>query len=116
MTQAVTLQTWLADLQARADTANGQAAGDRWSLTTAELRLLQFLPTHLSFPEIAIRLNVSANTVKTHARAIYRKLDSSSRAEAVSRALAAGLVEGGSLSAARAACRLRRPAEDPSSA
>ena len=64
-----------------------------WSLTTAELRLLQLLPTHLSFPQIASRLNVSANTVKTHARAVYRKLDSSSRAEAVAHARAAGLVE-----------------------
>ena len=50
-------------------------AGGR--LTTAELRVLQFLPTHLSFPEIAEQLNVSANTVKTHSRAVYRKLDAS---------------------------------------
>jgi LuxR family maltose regulon positive regulatory protein len=77
---------------AQAGNAQERATGGRWSLTTAELRLVQFLPTHLSFPEIATRLNVSANTVKTHARAVYRKLDSSSRAEAVTRARAAGLV------------------------
>ena len=60
--------------------------------STAELRILQFLPTHLSFPEVAVRLCVSANTVKTHARSVYRKLDASSRGEAVARAREAGFV------------------------
>ncbi len=53
------------------------------SLTTAELRILHFLPTHLSFREIAERTYVSANTVKTQANAVYRKLDVRSRSEAV---------------------------------
>ena len=53
------------------------------SLTTAELRVLRFLPSHLSFREIAARLHVSANTVKTQAHAVYRKLDASSRSGAV---------------------------------
>ena len=61
-------------------------------LTTAELRVLQFLPSHLSFPEVAARLCVSPNTVKTHARAVYRKLDATSRAEAVARARESGLL------------------------
>jgi LuxR family transcriptional regulator, maltose regulon positive regulatory protein len=87
------LHGWFDEAWAQAEAANGHGAGDRWSLTTAELRVLQFLPTHLSFPQVAARLNVSANTVKTHTRAIYRKLDSSSRAETVMRARAAGLVE-----------------------
>jgi len=55
------------------------------SLTTAELRVLRFLPSHLSFREIAERLHVSANTVKTQAHAIYRKLDASSRSGADTR-------------------------------
>ena len=55
--------------------------------------MLQFLPTHLSFPDIAERLYVSANTVKTHARSVYRKLDASSRGEAVARARHAGLLD-----------------------
>ena len=55
-------------------------------LTTAELRILGYLPTHLSFREIADRLYVSANTVKTQAHAVYRKLDAASRSEAVARA------------------------------
>jgi LuxR family transcriptional regulator, maltose regulon positive regulatory protein len=52
------------------------------------------LPTHLSFPAIAEQLFVSTNTVKTHVRALYRKLDASSRSEAVSHAAAAGLLDG----------------------
>ncbi|MGO9753502.1 MAG: LuxR C-terminal-related transcriptional regulator [Solirubrobacteraceae bacterium] len=62
------------------------------SLTTAELRVLRFLPTHYSFQEIAQRLRVSANTVKTHVHAVYRKLDACSRSEAVARANQAGLL------------------------
>ena len=53
------------------------------------------LPTHLSFREIADEHFVSANTVKTQARSIYRKLGVSSRAEAVACAQAAGLLDAG---------------------
>ncbi|HEX6025989.1 MAG TPA: LuxR C-terminal-related transcriptional regulator, partial [Solirubrobacter sp.] len=63
------------------------------SLTTAELRILQFLPTHLSFREIAERTFVSPNTVKTQANAVYRKLDVRSRSEAVTCARALGLLD-----------------------
>jgi len=63
------------------------------SLTTAELRVLHLLPTHLSFREIAERLYVSTNTVKTQAHAVYRKLDASSRSEAVDHARERGLLE-----------------------
>ena len=62
------------------------------SLTTAELRVLRFLPTHYSFHEIAERLHVSSNTVKTHVHAVYRKLDASSRSQAVANATHAGLL------------------------
>ena len=41
------------------------------------------LPTHLSFREMGVDLHVSANTIKTHAHAVYRKLDACSRSEAV---------------------------------
>ena len=63
------------------------------TLTSAELRLLPLLPTHLSFPEIGARLFLSRHTVKTQAIAIYRKLDVSSRGEAVSRAREIGLLD-----------------------
>jgi LuxR family maltose regulon positive regulatory protein len=73
---------------AHAETALAGAA----LLTTAELRVLRFLPTHYSFNEIAQRLHVSSNTVKTHVHAVYRKLDASSRSEAVAHATSAGLL------------------------
>ncbi len=69
--------------------------GDGWSasLTAAELRLLPYLPTHLSFREIGERLHISRNTVKTEAISVYRKLSVSSRGEAVKRAAELGLLE-----------------------
>jgi LuxR family maltose regulon positive regulatory protein len=68
---------------------------DGWarSLTAAEQRLLPLLTTHLSFREIAERLFVSRNTVKTQAISVYRKLGASSRSEAVARAETLGLIE-----------------------
>jgi len=63
------------------------------ALTTAELRVLRLLPTHLSFREIAGKLQVSANTIKTQAHAVYRKLGASSRTEAVMNARRVGLLD-----------------------
>jgi LuxR family maltose regulon positive regulatory protein len=63
-----------------------------WSLTTAELRLLPLLPTHLSFREIGERLYLSRHTVKTQAISIYRKLGVSSRSEAIERMSEIGLL------------------------
>jgi LuxR family maltose regulon positive regulatory protein len=64
------------------------------ALTTAEIRLLSFLPTHLTFGQIADELCLSVNTVKSQAKAIYRKLDAMSRHDAVDRATALGLLTG----------------------
>jgi LuxR family transcriptional regulator, maltose regulon positive regulatory protein len=89
------LRDWLDETTAQVDFATSSTAGVDWSLTTAELRVLRFLPSHLSFREIADRLYVSPNTVKTHARGIYRKLGVSSRGNAVDRARGAGLVDPG---------------------
>ena len=52
-------------------------------LTERELDVLGLLPGTLSISEIAHQLYLSPNTVKTHTRAIYRKLGASSRDEAV---------------------------------
>ena len=76
-------------LDGRPDQSSGWAS----TLTTAELRLLPLLTTHLSFREIAERLFVSRNTVKTQAISVYRKLDASSRSEAIDRATELGLVD-----------------------
>ncbi|MGA7687940.1 MAG: LuxR C-terminal-related transcriptional regulator [Jiangellales bacterium] len=62
------------------------------SLTTAEVRVLQYLPTHLSLPEIADELSVSRHTVKTQAVSAYRKLGVHTRTEAIGRARRAGLL------------------------
>jgi LuxR family maltose regulon positive regulatory protein len=61
------------------------------SLTAAELRLLPLLPTHLSFPQIADQLSLSRHTVKTQVTSLYRKMDVSSRREAVERLVALGI-------------------------
>ena len=74
-----------------ADTAT--QASSLVPLTPAEMRVLQFLPSHLTFPQIGEHLFLSATTVKTHALAVYRKLGVSSRNEAVTRAQSLGLVE-----------------------
>ncbi len=74
-----TLSEWPADLHGTA-------------LSTAELRLLPYLQTHLSLKEIGERLFVSRNTVSTQTNSIYRKLAVSGRSEAVDRARELGLL------------------------
>jgi LuxR family transcriptional regulator, maltose regulon positive regulatory protein len=61
-------------------------------LSDSELRVLRYLPTHLTGPEIAGELYVSPNTVKTHVRNLYAKLGTNRRAEAVTRARDLGLL------------------------
>jgi LuxR family transcriptional regulator, maltose regulon positive regulatory protein len=70
---------------------------DAEELSPGELRVLRYLPTNLSRPEIAGELSVSVNTVSTHVRSIYAKLQVSDRSSAVQRArelrlLAAGRI------------------------
>ena len=73
--------------------SSGPAGAWAMSLTGAELRLLPYLATHLTFPEIATRLFISRNTVKTEAISIYRKLGASSRSQTIERAVEVGLLE-----------------------
>jgi LuxR family maltose regulon positive regulatory protein len=61
-------------------------------LTDTETRVLRYLPTHLTGPEIAAELWLSVNTVNTHTRHLYTKLGAHSRTEAVDRARALGLL------------------------
>jgi LuxR family transcriptional regulator, maltose regulon positive regulatory protein len=92
---AVVLQAWIDELWSQLEAFSVTALVGPSSLTTAELRVLALLPTHLSFREMGRRLHVSANTIKTHAHAVYRKLDVTSRSEAVVRARETGLLDGG---------------------
>jgi LuxR family maltose regulon positive regulatory protein len=62
------------------------------ALSAVELRVLRLLPSNLTAPEIGGELYVSTNTVKTHMRHIYSKLDAHSRAQAVAHARALGLL------------------------
>jgi LuxR family maltose regulon positive regulatory protein len=61
-------------------------------LSERELAVLRFLPTNLSAAEIGGELFLSVHTVKTHMRKLYAKLDAHTRAEAVQRGRALGLV------------------------
>jgi LuxR family transcriptional regulator, maltose regulon positive regulatory protein len=61
-------------------------------LSCSEVRVLRYLPTNLSAPEIARELSVSPNTVKTHIRHLYAKFGTHHRAEAVDLARALGLL------------------------
>jgi LuxR family maltose regulon positive regulatory protein len=81
-------------LAAAADdsTAGGTTATPLEPLTERELAVLSYLPTMLKTGEIAADLFVSANTVKTHQQAIYRKLGVNNRRDAVERARATKLL------------------------
>jgi LuxR family transcriptional regulator, maltose regulon positive regulatory protein len=63
------------------------------TLTTAELKLLPFLPTYFSFRQMGEQLHLSPHTVKTQAISVYRKLGVTSRGEAIERAIALGLLD-----------------------
>jgi LuxR family transcriptional regulator, maltose regulon positive regulatory protein len=79
------------ELRASLKTMRADAPGAS-TLTTAELRVLPYLATHLTFPEMGERLYLSRHTVKSHAMAIYRKLNVTSRNDAVERARELGLL------------------------
>ena len=64
-------------------------------LSPSELRVLRYLPTNLSRPEIASELSVSLNTVNTHIRNIYAKLQAQDRSSAVQRARQMRLLSAG---------------------
>ena len=81
-----------AELERRVESIRESAAGP-WTLTAAELRLLAYLPTHLSFREIAERLFVSPHTIKSQAMAVYGKLGVASRRGAIEQAVEAGLLD-----------------------
>jgi LuxR family transcriptional regulator, maltose regulon positive regulatory protein len=72
--------------------ARGDLGGSSPRLTEpisdSEIRVLRYLPTNLSAPEIADQLSLSVNTVRTHTRRLYEKLGAHSRTEAVERARA----------------------------
>jgi LuxR family maltose regulon positive regulatory protein len=81
-----------ADLEEQVRRMRHHSTGGSSALTTAELRVLHYLPTNLSLADISTRLYVSRYTVKTHCESIYRKLGASSRSQAVESARRLGLL------------------------
>ena len=90
------LDSLAADVQAEVALARGRADEGRLveRPSEAELAVLRLLTTELSLREIGGTLFLSPNTVRTHTRAIYRKLGVNSRSDAVARAETLGLLEG----------------------
>jgi LuxR family maltose regulon positive regulatory protein len=89
------LRTLLDDARRRLRALQANTGAAASPLTNAELRTVRYLNSYLTLPEIAERLCVSPNTVKTHVRAIYGKLGVSSRSQAIEAATQQGLVESG---------------------
>lgn len=79
-------------LAPRAGDSLSRAADASNELTERELTVLRLLPTSLSQREISDALYISLNTVKTHARSIYRKLGAGGREQAVARGRELGLI------------------------
>jgi LuxR family maltose regulon positive regulatory protein len=70
---------------ASAPSADREPLSQSDELSPSELRVLRYLPTNLTRPEIAQELHVSINTVNTHIRNVYAKLGASDRSAAVQR-------------------------------
>jgi LuxR family transcriptional regulator, maltose regulon positive regulatory protein len=86
-----TLPTQADRLQSQLDILRETTASAA-TLTTAELRLLPLLSTHLTFREMGERLYVSPHTVKSQVLSVYRKLGVSSRSQAIQRMQQTGML------------------------
>ena len=73
-------------------TWSGQPGAASVPLTSSELAVLRFLPSHMTNQEIAEALFLSINTVKTHLRSVYRKLAVTTRRQAIARAGKLGML------------------------
>ncbi len=81
---------YLTDLLFLLDAGEGRSVVE--SLTERELAVVDALRTTKSTDAIATELGVSLNTLKTHVKAVYRKLDATNRADAVRRAVVLRLI------------------------
>jgi len=81
----------MAPSRARADDG-GSALRLLEPLSQSEIRVLRYMPTNLSAPEIARELSLSVHTVRTHVRHLFAKLGAHRRTEVVARARALGLL------------------------
>ena len=104
-TAHATLLTTILDVLAGSSPPS-EAPALREPLSEAELRVVRYLPGNLKAPEIAAELCVSANTVRTHLRHIYAKLDVHTRTRG-RRPRAAARVAGAAVARALNALRPR---------
>jgi len=81
----------MASSRARAD-VGGSALRPLEPLSQSEIRVLRYMPTNSSAPEIARELPVSVHTVRTHIRHLFAKFGAHGRTEAVARARALGVL------------------------
>jgi ATP/maltotriose-dependent transcriptional regulator MalT len=86
------LATWLAERERRVQRLPRRAIGLDEELTEGELRALRLLASDLSQREIGRELYLSVNTIKSHTRTIYAKLEAGSREAAVRRARELALI------------------------
>ena len=84
-------EAFVAEALERSELLDDAGPAVSFALTPTELEILRDLPTHRSIADIAAARQVSANTVKTHLKGIYRKLGVNSRREAVEVATRRGL-------------------------
>jgi LuxR family transcriptional regulator, maltose regulon positive regulatory protein len=87
------LEDWLSETLGQLEAVTSSESTPPARMTAAELRILPYLPTHLVFHEIAERMQLSTNTVKSQASAVYRKFGVTCRADAVARARSCGLLD-----------------------
>lgn len=80
-------------LRSRLQQDRGSGAPGASALTMAELRLLPLLTTHMTAPDIAAELSLSPHTIKSQMMSIYRKLDATTRHQAVTRARELELID-----------------------
>lgn len=73
--------------------AGDRAGSSSVHLSKAELKILRYLPSHYTVPQIAKSLYLSPATVRTQVQAIYRKLGAHHRSEAVDIARSSGLID-----------------------
>jgi len=87
------LEDWHSETLGQLEAVTSSESTPPARMTAAELRILPYLPTHLVFHEIAERMQLSTNTVKSQASAVYRKFGVTCRADAVARARSCGLLD-----------------------
>ena len=90
-------------LRLRLSNERGVTTPQASALTPTELRVLPLLATHLTLHEIADEFFVSTHTIKSHVASIYRKLDASTRSQAVARSREMALLDSAEMNAMRSA-------------